>query len=124
MAYPGDFSNPVAKGLGGQQSTRLTTDDLEQLAAAFRPSWELDDAPFTGAGTMSPADVRALQSGGGTHAEVGPAAQSPNGAYPATSLNAQGPEQALISERGITAAHIAAVGPQQPAPALTPHGPP
>jgi len=42
---------------------------LERLATAFRASWELDDAPFTGAGSLSPADVRALQ-GGGTHAEV------------------------------------------------------
>ena len=44
----------------------LTPDDLDQLAAAFRPSWEFDEAPFVGAGSMSPGDIRALQGGGGT----------------------------------------------------------
>jgi hypothetical protein len=108
------------------KSAKLTPDDFEQLAAAFRPSWELDDAPFTGAGAMSPADAHALQNGGGTHFDVRPAAQSPNGAYPAAGVTGQGPERAVVAERGITAAHVAAVGalPSAPAPALTPHGPP
>jgi hypothetical protein len=50
-------------------SARLTPDEAERLAAGFRPSWELDDAPFTGAGTLSATDMVTLQ-GGGTLAEV------------------------------------------------------
>jgi hypothetical protein len=65
MAYPG---NPP-KGPAPFEKAPLTPDDLERLATAFRPSWELDDAPFTGAGSLSAGDIRALQ-GGGTHAEV------------------------------------------------------
>src|SRR5271166_642101 len=65
MAYPG--SPP--KGPVPFEKAPLTPDDFERLATAFRPSWELDEAPFTGAGTLSAGDVRALQ-GGGTHADV------------------------------------------------------
>lgn len=65
MAYPG--SPP--KGSGLLESAPLTPDDFERLATAFRPSWELDEAPFSGAGSLSPSDIRALQ-GGGTHADV------------------------------------------------------
>ncbi len=59
-------SDPKAPGA---PSGGLTPEDAERLAAAFRPSWELDDAPFTGAGTLSATDVAALQ-GGGIVAEV------------------------------------------------------
>jgi hypothetical protein len=67
MAYPGSppkgpapFENPL---------TPADFDRLERLATSFRPSWELDEAPFTGAGTLSAGDIRALQ-GGGTHVDV------------------------------------------------------
>ncbi len=70
MAYPG---NPP-KGPAGFEKAPLTPDDFERLATAFRPSWELDEAPFTGAGALSTADIRALQ-GGGTHADVRATAQ-------------------------------------------------
>lgn len=66
MAYPG--SPP--KGSGLLESAPLTPDDFERLATAFRPCWELDEAPFSGAGSLSPSEIRALQ-GGGTHADVG-----------------------------------------------------
>jgi len=59
MAYPG---NPT-KG-PGFENVPPTPDDFERLAAAFRPSWELDNAPFTGAGTLSAGDIRALQAAG------------------------------------------------------------
>src|SRR5271166_5224074 len=65
MAYPG--SPP--KGPAPFEKAPPTPDDLERLATAFRPSWELDDAPFTGAGVLSAGDIRALQ-GGGTHADI------------------------------------------------------
>src|SRR5258708_5928635 len=68
MAYRG---NPP-RGPSPCEKAPLTPDDfdrLERLATSFRPSWELDEAPFSGAGALSAADVRALQ-GGGTSADV------------------------------------------------------
>jgi hypothetical protein len=78
MAYQGD---PVSKGPAGFENGPLTPDDLERLATAFRPSWELDEAPFTGAGSLSAADVQALQAGG-THADVRAATQMASAAFP------------------------------------------
>jgi hypothetical protein len=66
MAYQGD---PVSKAPEGLEGAPLTPDDLERLSSEFRPSWELDEAPFTGAGSLSPSDITAL-NGGGTHADV------------------------------------------------------
>jgi hypothetical protein len=85
MAYPGDLSNPARKSPGAVKSARLTPEDFEQLAAAFRPSWELDEAPFTGAGTMASADLRALQGAGGTRADVRVAAHGSLSQPPAAS---------------------------------------
>jgi hypothetical protein len=110
MAYPGDLSNPVAKSSGAARTARLTPDDFEQLAAAFRPSWELDDAPFTGAGTMAPADLRALQSGGGTHADVRDAAHA--GLAPAPAAHAP-----MAQVPAPVAAAVVAPAPVVPAPA-------
>ena len=66
MAHPADTapSSPVFA------HARLTPEEADRLASTFRPSWELDDAPFTGAGNLTEADMRALQSGGGVRAEV------------------------------------------------------
>jgi hypothetical protein len=144
MAFPGDPSRPAAKGPGVFAGARLTPDDFEHLAAAFRPSWEFDEAPFTGSGTMSPADMRMLQ-GGGTHADVRaavavPTAQpapapyappqavaaplSPPQAAPVAAHSlpkpapvSHEPEDSVIIDRSITAADIAAA-------ARTPIGPP
>jgi hypothetical protein len=79
MAFPG---NP-SKGPAGFGTAPLTPEDFERLATAFRPSWELDEAPFTGAGVLSPADIQALQ-GGGTLAAVRATAGSlgSNGSHP------------------------------------------
>jgi hypothetical protein len=78
MAYQGD---PVPKGPGAFENAPPTPEDLERLATAFRPSWELDEAPFTGAGALSAAEVQALQ-GGGTHADLRAAAQMASSAFP------------------------------------------
>ncbi len=111
MAYPGD---PVAKGPAGFEHAPLTPDDLEQLATAFRPSWELDDAPFTGAGTLSAADVRALQ-GGGTHVDVRAAMPNPGSPFPPSRPNgAQGVVEESIIVREAT----------PPTPAVRPAPPP
>src|SRR5271166_4030523 len=67
MAHPADA---VPKAPVAFTHARLSPDEADRLASMFRPSWELDDAPFTGAGTMSDADMRALQGSGGVMAEV------------------------------------------------------
>ncbi len=126
MAYPGAPSGPTVKGTATFAGGSLTADDLDQLASAFRPSWEFDEAPFVGAGTMSPNDLRALQGGGGIHADVRAAAQSApvpltNGTHapakPAAVSNE--PETSVIIDRRITAAEMAPA-PQQSRPPVAP----
>jgi hypothetical protein len=119
MAYAGDPSGPVTKGAAAFAGGRLSADDLEQLAAAFRPSWEFDEAPFVGPGSLAPAELQALQGGGGTHAEVRAVAQATarvvNGAHaPAWPQAASHePEDSVIIDRAITAPALA---PPPPAP--------
>jgi len=62
MAHPADpaSNSPVFA------HARLTPDEADRLASMFRPSWELDDAPFTGAGTLAPSDHMALTETVGT----------------------------------------------------------
>jgi hypothetical protein len=124
MAHPGDPSGSAAKGPGAFASGRLTVDDLDQLAAAFRPSWEFDEAPFAGAGTMSPVDLHALRGGGGTHADVRAVAQAApapvvNGAHalPKAVAPSHEPEDSVVIDRSITAAAMAPT-PPPPAPEL------
>src|SRR5580698_1810180 len=123
MAYPGEPSGPAAKGSGTFAGGRLSADDFDQLAAAFRPSWELDEAPFVGAGTMSPADLHALQGTGGTHADiraVARAAAAPvvNGHAPSKApAPSHEPEDSVIIDRSLTAD---VAPPVQPRPQLAP----
>jgi hypothetical protein len=108
MAHPADIApkTPAAFASG-----RLSPEEAERLAATFRPSWELDDAPFTGAGTMSEAEVAALQ-GGGVHADIRAVAQAghgvssyaSNGSHPAPApTQSHEPENSVIIDRTITA---------------------
>jgi hypothetical protein len=120
MAYPGDPSGPTAKGAGSFVSGRLTTDDFEQLATAFRPSWEFDEAPFTGPGSLSPADLRALQ-GGGTHADVRAATQAANGARPVPKAAAP---PAVVEESIIVAPAVVEPVVQPAVPSRPPPPPP
>ncbi len=76
MAHPAD---PAPKAPVFAHA-RLTPEEADRLASMFRPSWELDDAPFTGAGSLSDADMLALQGGGGIRAEVRATAQQAPGA--------------------------------------------
>ena len=69
MAPPGDPSDPTGASEGTFAAAELTADDFERLSTAFRPSWELDMAPFTGPGVVSPSEIRALH-GGEVHADV------------------------------------------------------
>jgi hypothetical protein len=110
MASPAD---PAPKAPAAFANARLSLDDAERLAATFRPSWELDDAPFTGAGSLSPSDLQALQ-GGGTHADVrAVAAHGSNGTHAPATPAAAGHEvdDSVIIDRSITAEDIAPQGP-------------
>ena len=136
MAYQGD---PVSKGPPGFENTPPTPDDLERLATAFRPSWELDEAPFTGAGSLSPADMQALQ-GGGTHVDVRTTAKIAGGSFPPSRVvgTMEPVESIVVAEPAVAAPPAspaaiasytapapshAAPGPSYPAPAPS-HAPP
>jgi hypothetical protein len=109
MASPAD---PAPKVPAAFANARLSLDDAERLAATFRPSWELDDAPFTGAGSLSPSDLHAL-GGGGTHADVrAVAAHGSNGTHAPAAPAAAEVENSVIIDRSITAQDI---GQQRPA---------
>jgi hypothetical protein len=113
MAYRGDPSSPAGKARMPSATSPLTSEDFEQLAAAFRPSWELDEAPFTGPGALSPGDLRALQ-GGGTRADVRATVQLTNGTHaPPKATVSHEPENSVVIDRSITASDI-------PAPRITP----
>jgi hypothetical protein len=109
MAHPADIA---PKAPAAFASGRLSPEEAERLASTFRPSWELDDAPFTGPGTLSETDLRALQ-GGGTHSDVRAVAQSgghegnahaSNGAHaPPAPTQSHEPENSVIIDRSITA---------------------
>jgi hypothetical protein len=129
MAYPGDPSGPPSRGGTSFVAGRLTPDDFEQLAAAFRPSWEFDEAPFTGPGSMSPSELHALQGGGGTHADVRVAAPLTNGvhghAIPKPTAATAELQDSVIVDRALTTADIPLpVSAPAPTPAPTPFGPP
>jgi flagellar protein FliO/FliZ len=118
MAYPGEPSGPPPRGGTSFLAGRLTPDDFEQLAAAFRPSWEFDDAPFTGPGSLSSAELQLLQTAGGTLADVRAAAPLTNGvhghAVPKAAAISADPEDSVIVDAPPPAA----------TPAPTPYGPP
>lgn len=116
MAHPAD---PAVKA-PAFANARLTPEEADRLAAMFRPSWEFDDAPFTGAGSLSPSEIQALQ-GGGVRADVRAAAATAvappatNGTHAATL--AHEPENSVVIDRSITAADL-------PPNAAQPVGPP
>lgn len=106
MAYPAD---PAAKAPATFAHARLTPEEADRLAAMFRPSWEFDDAPFTGAGSLSPSEIQALQ-GGGVRADVRATAATAM-APPVTNgthavAPAHEPENSVVIDRSITAADL------------------
>lgn len=118
MAHPADTG---PKAPGAFAGARLSPEDCERLASMFRPSWELDDAPFAGPGSLSERDLHALQ-GGGIHADVRAAtqsyAQTTNGAHaPPAPTHSDEPENSVIIDRTITAQDIGQGPAAKPAPA-------
>ncbi len=104
MAYPTDPPNHAGPSDSVLAGAYLTPEDAEKLAATFRPSWELDDAPFTGPGVLSDGDLQALR-GGGTQADVRGAVHALNGTHapaPATVLQEE-PTSSVILDGGVAA---------------------
>jgi hypothetical protein len=107
MARPAETAPmaPTASGGAG-----LTPDEADRLASTIRPSWELDDAPFTGPGTLSADDLQALQ-GGGIHPAVRAVAHdgssrshATNGSHPpAPATPSREPESSVILDPALAA---------------------
>jgi hypothetical protein len=81
MAYPEDPSDSGAAA-GGAAAKDLSPDDFERLATIFRPSWKLDEAPFTSGAVFSESEVQALQ-GSEPREPVREGTPASNGAHPA-----------------------------------------
>lgn len=114
MTSPAD---PASKP-SGFTAGRLTPEQADQLAALFRPSWELDDAPFTGPGSLTGSELRAL-GGGGVMADVrahagfapaAPAAHETNGTHaaPVAAPVPVAQEPSVVLDPGLTPAPPAA----------------
>jgi hypothetical protein len=96
MAYPSDSSDPTRDGGGARDET--SAEELERLAATFRPSWQLDDAPFTGGASFSAGEIQALE-GAEARAQVRAAMDASNGArLPPKPVAFQQPPSTVIIE--------------------------
>ena len=60
----GDFSELAMKPEVSFESSGLSPEEAERLAASFKPSWEFDDAPFTQATGLPQSDLEELEAGG------------------------------------------------------------
>src|SRR5580658_3727787 len=67
MAPPEGPSDPNRSEGGGAGAKELSPDDFERLATIFRPSWKLDDAPFTAGDVEGAAGPAHPQDQNGTH---------------------------------------------------------
>jgi hypothetical protein len=106
MAHPEGPSDSRRGDGGGTTAKELTADDFERLATIFRPSWKLDDAPFTAGASFSQDQIRALQgsaSANGAHvspivvledAPITAPVRAPSAPPAAAGQDAAGPSQA------------------------------
>ena len=60
----GDFPELAMKPEVSFESSGLSPEEAERLAASFKPSWEFDDAPFTQATGLPHSDLEELEAGG------------------------------------------------------------
>src|ERR1700728_169870 len=104
----GNLSGSSAKQPdGGFEASGMSPEEAERLAAAFKPSWEFDEAPFVQAnGGLDPSEIDGL-------------AREPESARPPTSdsrivpphapphrVETHEPEVSVIIDRSITAAEM------------------
>jgi hypothetical protein len=108
MSYPGEPSDSSGKDLSAFASTELTADDFERLATSFRPSWQLDEAPFAGPSSMTPSEIRTLQANEARAEVKALVQQSTNGSHPPPkpTVSAE-PNESVIVEGGLPPAHAA-----------------
>ena len=109
---------------GFEASSGLSAEEAERLAAAFKPSWEFDEAPFApmapGNGALDGSQIDALAAGGVRPEVISPPESRtvpPHAPPPRVETNE--PEVSVIIDRSITAAALEA-----PRPAAPPSRPP
>jgi hypothetical protein len=96
MAYPSDSSDPAARDGGARDEP--SAEELERLSSTFRPSWQLDDAPFTGPASFSAGEIQSLE-GAETRAQVKAAMDASNGPkLPPKPVTFQQPASTVIIE--------------------------
>jgi hypothetical protein len=95
MAHPEGPSDSNRGEGGGAGAKELSPEDFDRLASIFRPSWKLDDAPFTTGASFSKDELQALQG-----------AASPNGIH--------GTPIVVVEDAPITAASQARSAPSVP----------
>ncbi len=115
MAFPTDPTNPAGASASALANARLTPEDAERLAATFRPSWELEDAPVSVVSALVDSDLRAMKPGR-TAADVRGAVHALNGTHapaPATILREE-PNSVIIDGGGDVASAAAPAAPDMP----------
>jgi len=116
MAHPAETAPQAPAAFGG---ARLTPEEADRLASTLRPSWELDNAPFTGPGSLSEDDLRALQGGGihpavrGVAHDASSRSHASNGSHaPPPPAPSREPESSVILDESL----IAEISPPEPKP--------
>jgi hypothetical protein len=114
-----NFSGSASKQPdAGFEASGLSPEEAERLAAAFKPSWEFDEAPFTpfaGGAGLDAGQIETLGAVDGEARTVAPHA-------PPQRVETHEPEVSVIIDRSITAAELdaqrlaAAPQPSRPAP--------
>src|SRR5580658_2794339 len=107
MAHPKGPSGSKRGKAGGSASKDLSADDFERLATIFRPSWKLDDAPFTAVGAES-------APGGSAHP------QDQNGAHPVAAAPIvldEAPFTTIVGTPALRSIPLDAIPPAPPRPA-------
>jgi hypothetical protein len=126
----GNFSElaikPELKPEVGFDASGLSPDEAERFAAAFKPSWEFDDAPFTQVTTLPQTDLESLEAGGvnsdvrrNMHVPDSERSQSVPAHAPPVRVETQEPEVSVIIDRSLTASPE----PPPPKPSVRPVAP-
>jgi hypothetical protein len=113
----GNLSELAAKAEAGFESSGLSPDEADRLAASFKPSWEFDEAPFTQSAALPHADLEALE-GGGVNSDVRGNLHHPDSErshtvaphVPPQRMETSEPENSVIIDRSITAGDMEARG--------------
>ncbi len=104
----GNFPESSAKLEGGFEASGLSPEDADRFAAAFKPSWEFDEAPFAeGGAALRNGDLEALEAAAPREVHRAPdsaRAYTAPAHPPAARVETHEPEVSVIIDRSITAA--------------------